>query len=64
METHPLGLVLSGGGGKGAYQIGAWRALIELGWDSRIQAVSGASVGALNAALIGCTDYTQAEALW
>ena len=64
METHPLGLVLAGGGGKGAYQIGAWRALIELGWDSRIQAVSGASVGALNAALIGCTDYTQAEALW
>ncbi|MBQ7917046.1 MAG: patatin-like phospholipase family protein [Firmicutes bacterium] len=64
MKTHPLGLVLSGGGGKGAYQIGAWRALIETGWDSRITAVSGASVGALNAALMGCTDYAQAEQLW
>ncbi len=64
MQTHSLGLVLSGGGGKGSYQIGAWRALIELGWDRRIAGVSGASVGALNAALIGCTDYAQAESLW
>ena len=64
MKTHSLGLVLSGGGGKGAYQIGAWRALIEMGWDCRITAVSGASVGALNGALIGCTDYEHAEALW
>lgn len=64
MKTHSLGLALSGGGGKGAYQIGAWRALIELGWDSRVSAVSGASVGALNAALIGCTNYERAEALW
>ena len=64
MQTHSLGLVLSGGGGKGAYQIGAWRALMELGWDARITGVSGASVGALNAALIGCTDYAQAETLW
>lgn len=64
MKNHSLGLALSGGGGKGAYQIGVWRALIELGWDSRITAVSGASVGALNAALIGCTDYEHAEALW
>ncbi len=64
MQTHSLGLVLSGGGGKGAYQIGAWRALMELGWDAQITGVSGASVGALNAALIGCTDYAQAETLW
>jgi len=41
-------LVLSGGGSKGAYQVGAIRALLESGrsWD----AVYGISVGALNAA--------------
>ena len=39
------GLVLSGGGGKGAYQVGVWRALCELGWDTRIKAISGVSVG-------------------
>jgi NTE family protein len=45
-----VGLVLSGGGAKGAYQAGVVRALHELG--IRIDAVSGASIGALNGALI------------
>lgn len=43
-------LVLSGGGGFGAYQIGAWRALAEAGWRPDI--VLGTSIGAVNAFLI------------
>ena len=43
-------LVLEGGGAKGAYQIGAWKALKEAG--VKINAVAGTSVGALNGALI------------
>lgn len=39
------GLVFDGGGARGAYQIGAWRALSEAG--VKISAVAGTSVGAL-----------------
>ena len=37
------GVVLDGGGARGAYQIGAWKALKEAG--IRIHAVAGTSVG-------------------
>ncbi len=46
-----VALVLSGGGGKGAYQAGALNALVDLGIDTKIEAISGTSVGALNACL-------------
>jgi NTE family protein len=55
-------LVLAGGGAKGVYQIGAWRALREL--KIPIVAVVGASVGALNAALIAQNDYDLGLKLW
>lgn len=55
-------LVLEGGGAKGAYQIGAWRALREAG--VKIHAVAGTSVGALNAALICMGDLEAAENIW
>lgn len=57
------GLVLAGGGGKGAYEIGAWKALLERP-DLRITAVSGTSVGALNAGLFAIGDYAKAEEIW
>lgn len=60
--TKEYGLVLEGGGAKGAYQIGAWRALKEAG--VRIKGVSGTSVGALNGALICMDDLERAENLW
>ena len=55
-------LALEGGGAKGAYQIGAWRALREAG--VRISAVSGSSVGALNGAMIVMGDEQRAEEVW
>lgn len=48
------GLVFDGGGARGAYQIGAWRALSEAG--VKISAVAGTSVGALNGALVCMGD--------
>ena len=51
--TKEYGVVLDGGGARGAYQIGAWKALKEAG--VKISAVAGTSVGALNGALI-CMD--------
>lgn len=56
------GLVLEGGGAKGAYQIGAWKALKEAG--VKIKGVAGTSVGALNGALICMDDVEKAEDLW
>lgn len=46
----PIGLVLSGGGAKGAYQAGVWKAMCELGVANQVAAISGTSVGAINAA--------------
>ncbi|WP_176719975.1 patatin-like phospholipase family protein, partial [Brachyspira hampsonii] len=59
-----LGLVFDGGGGKGAYQIGVWKYLKEVGLDRNIKTVSGASVGALNACLFALDDYNLAEKIW
>ncbi len=61
---NEIGLVLCGGGGRGAYQIGVWKALRERGFDRNITAVSGTSVGALNAALFACGDLSLAENIW
>ncbi len=56
------GLVLEGGGTKGAYHIGAYQALQEL--DIKISAVSGTSVGALNGAMIAQGEIEKASKLW
>lgn len=59
-----IGLAFEGGGGKGAYQIGVWKALYERGLDKYIAAVSGTSIGAMNAFLFACGDYELSEQIW
>lgn len=59
-----IGLVLAGGGGRGAYHIGVWKALRETNLDRYISAVSGTSVGGLNAALFLQEDIDMAEKIW
>ena len=60
--SKEYGLVLDGGGARGAYQIGAWKALHEAG--VQIRGIAGTSVGALNAALICMGDVDEAEHIW
>lgn len=50
----PLGLVLSGGGARGAFQVGVWKVLREEipAFRSVPEIISGTSAGALNGALI------------
>ena len=55
MEEKEYGLVLAGGGTKGAYQVGAWKALCEIGIN--IKAIVGTSIGALNGALFLQDDF-------
>ena len=60
--NREYGLVLEGGGAKGAYQIGACKALREA--DVKIKGIAGASVGSLNGALICMDDLDRAEEIW
>lgn len=57
-----VGLVLSGGGSRGAYQIGVWQALRELG--VKIDLVAGTSVGAINGAIICQGGFDIAASIW
>ena len=56
------GLVLEGGGAKGAYHVGAFKALRELGIE--IGGIAGTSIGAINAALMVQGDYELLEKVW
>lgn len=56
------GLVLEGGGAKGSYHIGAYKAIIEEGID--IKGIAGTSVGALNGAMIVQDDFEKAYRIW
>ncbi len=55
-------IALEGGGAKGAYEVGVWRALDEAG--VRFDAVAGTSVGALNGAMMVMGELEQALRLW
>ena len=56
------GVVLGGGGAKGAYEIGVWKALNEL--EIPIEVIVGTSVGALNGAIMVQGDFDVAYTMW
>ena len=55
-------LVLPGGGGRGAYQVGVVKALREKGIT--FDFAYGTSIGALNATLLAQGDFNRLEELW
>ncbi len=55
-------IVLSGGGSKGAYQIGVWKALRRLG--KKYDIITGTSIGAVNGILMVQKEYHKALYLW
>lgn len=59
-----LGLCLSGGGARGAYQIGVCKALEELGYLEKVYAFSGTSIGAVNASLIATKPIDEIKKIW
>lgn len=59
-----VGLVLGGGGAKGAYQIGVYKALREYKQIDQIKALSGTSIGALNLVLLSSKEIDKAEQIW
>ena len=65
MEQRPMpqkALVLAGGGARGSYQVGVWRALMELDWHPQI--ITGTSVGSLNGAMFVLDLYEVARDMW
>lgn len=61
-DTPRKALVLAGGGARGSYQVGVWRALTELGWNPQI--ITGTSVGSLNGAMFAMDLYETARDMW
>lgn len=59
-----IGLCLTGGGAKGAYQIGAVQALYDLGVYNDISAVAGTSIGAANSVILATTSIETAKSIW
>lgn len=61
MKQTKLGVVLSGGGAKGAYEVGFLKALAE--FDIQPDAIAGTSIGALNGAIYASKKDTKISAL-
>lgn len=62
MKNDEYGLVLPGGGTRGAYQVGVLKALKEL--NINITAIAGVSIGALNGALYLQDDFNMMVKLY
>lgn len=56
------GLALEGGGAKGSYQVGAYKALKEMGYE--FDYIVGTSIGAINGAMFVQGDEKLAEKIW
>lgn len=61
---NKLGLCLSGGGARGAYQVGVCKALEELGYYDKIEVFSGTSIGAVNASLLATAPIEDVKKIW
>lgn len=61
-SKHKIGIVLSGGGAKGAYEIGCWQALTKAGLT--FNAISGTSIGGINGYLMSVVDVKKAKSIW
>lgn len=55
-------LVLAGGGSRGAYEMGVWKALYEM--DIPFHIVCGTSIGAINGAMIAQGSFERAQEMW
>lgn len=61
-KAHPVGLVLAGGGMRGAYEVGVLQGLVEVlgqrvGQQAPFQYVAGTSVGAINSSFVAANSH-------
>jgi predicted acylesterase/phospholipase RssA len=64
--TKKVGIVLAGGGAKGAFQIGVLKVLRQYmkANDQELVAVSGTSIGAFNGAFLASNQFDLLEQMW
>lgn len=62
LKRNTTALVLSGGAARGAYEMGVWQALRELG--IKIDLVCGTSIGAMNAYIVAQDRFEDALKMW
>ena len=55
-------LAFAGGGARGAYEVGVWNALSQAGLH--FDAVSGTSIGSMNAAFVATDELERAKRIW
>ncbi len=63
-KTIKRGIALAGGGARGAYQIGALEVLQEHGYLEDMHAISGVSVGSLNACALAMDALDMGKQMW
>lgn len=61
-QKQKLGLILEGGGAKGAFHLGVYKALYEMGY--RFDGIAGTSIGALNGALLVQGEWKKLYDSW
>ena len=62
MKNEVLGLVLEGGGARGAYQVGAYKYLTEHGY--KFDTFVGTSIGSINSAMIAQGEFDKLYEIW
>ena len=55
-------LVLGGGGAKGSYEVGVWKALNKL--NMKFDIVTGVSIGSINGAFYAANEYKKCLKMW
>ncbi len=56
------GIALEGGGTKGSYQLGVWKAFKELGIEYNV--VCGTSIGSMTGVFMAMNEYDKGEYIW
>lgn len=64
LSNISIGLVLAGGGAKGAYEVGVYKALRELEIVDNIKVISGTSIGSINALFFAMDDPKIIKGSW
>lgn len=64
IEDVKIGLVLAGGGSKGAYEAGVFKAIWDLDIAKNITVISGVSIGTVNGLMFAMDDSNVLESSW
>ena len=64
IEDVKIGLVLAGGGSKGAYDAGVFKAIWDLDIAKNITVISGVSIGTVNGLMFAMDDSNVLESSW